>query len=72
MKSARIRNMPFWIRLRIRRDMIDFRPQKSCMRCQWHCMHEKFLLGSPFKFICYGSGGLDQFGNIYVFDRYSL
>jgi hypothetical protein len=31
--------------------MIDFLMQKSCMRCQWHRMHENFLLGSPFKFI---------------------
>jgi hypothetical protein len=28
-----------------------FRTQKSCMRCQWHRVHEIFLLGSPFKFI---------------------
>jgi hypothetical protein len=54
------------ILLRIRRDMIDFRTQKSCMRCQWHCMHENFLLGSPFKFIYFFSGGVGQFGNIYV------
>jgi hypothetical protein len=32
---------PFWILLRIRRDMIDFQTQKSCMRCQWHRMHKK-------------------------------
>jgi hypothetical protein len=42
------------------------------MRCHWHRMHENFLLGSPFKFIYFFSGGVDQFGNIYVFVRYSL
>jgi hypothetical protein len=31
----------FWILLRIRRDMINFRTQKSCMRCQWHRLHFK-------------------------------
>jgi hypothetical protein len=30
---------PFWILLRIRRDMINFRTQKSCMRCHWYRMH---------------------------------
>jgi hypothetical protein len=52
--------------------MIDFRTQKSCMRCQWHSMHENCLLGSPFKFTYFFSGGVGQFGNIYVFDRYSF
>jgi hypothetical protein len=47
--------------------MIDFRTQKSCMRYQWHHMHEKFLLGSPFKFMYFFSGGVGQFGNISVF-----
>jgi hypothetical protein len=50
---------PFWILLWIRRDMIDFRTQKLCMRC----------LG-PFKFLYFFSGGVGQFGNINVFDRY--
>jgi hypothetical protein len=35
-------------------------------------MHENFLLGSPFKFIYFFRGGVVQFGNINVFDRYSL
>jgi hypothetical protein len=30
---------PFWILLRIRRDMINFRTQKSCMRCRWPRIH---------------------------------
>jgi hypothetical protein len=42
---------PCWILLRVRRDMLDFRTQKSCMQFQWHRMHKKFFLGSPFKFI---------------------
>jgi hypothetical protein len=42
---------PFWILLRIRRDMIDLRTQKSCRRCQWHRMQKNLLLCSPFKFI---------------------
>jgi hypothetical protein len=46
--------------------MIDFRTQKSCMRCQWHRMHENFLLRSPFKFIYFFSGGVGQFRNVYV------
>jgi hypothetical protein len=53
--------------------MIDFRTQKSCMWYQWHHMHENFLLGSPFKFMHFFSGGVGQFGNISVFFyRYSL
>jgi hypothetical protein len=32
----------------------------------------KFLLGSPFKFTYFFSGGVGQFANIFVFDRYSL
>jgi hypothetical protein len=47
--------------------MIYFRMQKSCMRCQWHHMHKKILLGSPFKFIYIFSGGVGPFGNIYMF-----
>jgi hypothetical protein len=35
---------PFWILLQIRRVMIDFRTQKSCMRCQWHRMHKHFFV----------------------------
>jgi hypothetical protein len=31
---------PFRVLLRIRRDTIDFRMQKSCMRCPWHRMHD--------------------------------
>jgi hypothetical protein len=34
--------------------------------------YEICLLGRPFKFIYIFSGGIGQFGNIYVFDRYSL
>jgi hypothetical protein len=33
----------FWILLRIRRNMIDFRTQKLIMRCQRHRMHGNFL-----------------------------
>jgi hypothetical protein len=40
--------------------MIDFRTQKSCMRCQ-------ILVRYPFKFYIFVSGGVGQFGNIYVF-----
>jgi hypothetical protein len=45
---------PFWILLRIRRDMIDFRTQK-------------FFSGSPFKLIYFLVGGVGQFVNIYMF-----
>jgi hypothetical protein len=31
--------------------------------------HENFLLGSSFEFLYFFSGGVGQFGNIYVFDR---
>jgi hypothetical protein len=44
---------PFGILLRYRRDMIDFRTQKSCKNC---------LFGSPF-----GCGGVGQYGSIYMF-----
>jgi hypothetical protein len=45
-----------------------FKTQKSRMRCQWHRMHENFLLGSPFKFICFWNGGVEPIGNIqYMF-----
>jgi hypothetical protein len=53
---------PFWILLRILRDMIDFRTQKSCMRCQWHRMHENLLLDSPFKFKYFLVVGKDNSG----------
>jgi hypothetical protein len=47
----------FWILLRICRDMVwsSFRCKK---KCNWHRMHENVLLGSPFLFIYYYSGGV--------------
>jgi hypothetical protein len=51
-----------WILLRIRRDMLNFLTQKSCMRCQLHpCM---ILLGSPFNYTHFCSSGIGQFTNI--------
>jgi hypothetical protein len=58
---------PFWIR----RSMIEFRKQKSCIWCQWHRMHKDILLGSPFKFIYFFKGGVGQFANLYVFAKSS-
>jgi hypothetical protein len=38
------------------------------MRCQWHRMHENFLLGSPLKFIYFFRGVVGQFGNMFLID----
>jgi hypothetical protein len=43
----------------------------TLLQCDTACT-KIFLLGSPFKFIYFFSGGVGQFGNIYVFDRCSL
>jgi hypothetical protein len=56
---------PFWIPLRIRRDIKYFRTQISCILCQWHSMHGNILLCSPFKFIYFCSDRVGQFANIY-------
>jgi hypothetical protein len=48
-----------------------FNREFFCMRRQWHRMHE-ILLGSPLKIIYFNSSGVGPFGNLSVFDRYSL
>jgi hypothetical protein len=53
--------------------MNDFfeRKNRACRVNDTACTNI-FLLGSPFKFIYFFSGGVGQFGNINVFDKYSL